>query len=76
MVGLFEPVRPSAAKIFSESVAAGMSIILFSKILPPSTQFTIYFINDMDKLFDIFNSSKTPENLYDHLKVQQNKLII
>jgi len=29
-------------------------------ILPPSAQFTIDLINDMDKLFDIFNSFKAP----------------
>ncbi|KAL4120028.1 hypothetical protein QTP88_012774 [Uroleucon formosanum] len=49
-----------AAQIFSESIAAGMSTILVSKILLPSAQFTIDFINDVEKLFDIFYSSKTP----------------
>jgi len=41
-------------------MAAGMSTILVSKILLPSAQFTIGFINDMDELFEIFNSSKIP----------------
>ncbi|XP_050064909.1 uncharacterized protein LOC126553840 [Aphis gossypii] len=49
-----------AAQIFSESVAAGMSTTLVSKMLPPSAKFTIDFINDMDQLLDIFNSSKIP----------------
>lgn len=49
-----------AAQIFSNSVASAMSITLESGILSPTTQFTINFISDMDKLFDIFNSFKAP----------------
>ncbi|KAL4089031.1 hypothetical protein QTP88_024109 [Uroleucon formosanum] len=49
-----------AAQIFSNSVASGMSTTLKSGILPPSAQYTIDFISNMEKLFDIFNSYKTP----------------
>jgi len=60
--GPFEKMRVYlATQVFSGSVAAGMSISLVSGILPPCAQFTIDFINDMDKLFDIFNSSKVPK---------------
>jgi len=38
-----------------------MSVALVAGILPPCAQFTIDFISDMDKLFDIFNSSKIPK---------------
>lgn len=59
--GPFEKMRVYlATQVFSNTVAAGMSSLLISKILPPSAQFTIDFISDMDKLFDIFNSSKIP----------------
>jgi hypothetical protein len=47
-------------QIFSNSVAARMSTASISKILPPSAQFMIVFISDVDKLFNIFNSSKIP----------------
>ncbi|CAI6353718.1 unnamed protein product [Macrosiphum euphorbiae] len=59
--GPFEKMRVYlAAQIFSNSVASGMSTTLTSGILPPSAQYTIDFISDMDKLFDIFNSYKAP----------------
>lgn len=59
--GPFEKMRVYlASQIFSSSVAYGMTVTLSSGILPPSAQSTINFISDMDKLFDIFNSSKTP----------------
>ncbi|KAL4092242.1 hypothetical protein QTP88_026776 [Uroleucon formosanum] len=59
--GPFENMRVYlAAQIFSNNVASGMSTTLKSDILSPSAQYTIDFISDMDKLFDIFNSYKTP----------------
>lgn len=59
--GPFEKMRVYlAAQIFSNTVASGMSTTLKSGILPPIAQFTIDFISDMDKLFDIFNSFKAP----------------
>jgi len=61
--GPFEKIRVYlATQVFSGTVAAGMSVALISGILPPGAQFTIDFINDMDKLFDIFNSSKVPKS--------------
>ncbi|KAL4148350.1 hypothetical protein QTP88_002614 [Uroleucon formosanum] len=59
--GPFEKMRIYlAAQIFSNSVASSMSMTLKSGILPPSAQYTIDFISDMDKLFDILNYYKTP----------------
>jgi len=49
-----------AAQVFSASVAAGMSTALNCGLLPVDAQSTIYFINNMDKLFDIFNSTDIP----------------
>jgi len=54
-----------AAQIISASVAAGMPIALNCRLLSMlsiASQKTICFINDMDKLFDIFNSRKTPNS--------------
>jgi len=45
-----------AAQIFSATVAANMSTALNFGLLPVESQSTIHFINDMDQLFDIFNS--------------------
>jgi len=45
-----------AAQVFSATVVTGMSTALNCGLLPIDSQRTIYFINDMDKLFDIFNS--------------------
>lgn len=39
-----------------------MSIALIASILLPCVQFIIDFINDIEKLFDIFNSSKIPKS--------------
>lgn len=39
-----------------------MSVALISGVLSPCAQFTIDFISDMDKLFDIFNSFKIPKS--------------
>jgi len=47
-----------AAQVFSATVAAGMSAALNCGLLPIDSERTIHFINDMDKLFDIFNSRK------------------
>jgi len=49
-----------AAQVFSATVAAGMSTLLNCGLLPVDSQKTILFINDMDKLFDIFNSREIP----------------
>jgi len=49
-----------AAQVFSE--AAGMSAALNQGILPTSSKSTINFTNNMDRLFDIFNSSDTPNS--------------
>lgn len=48
--------------MFSASVAAGMSTALNCGILPVDSQSTIHFINDMDKLFVIFNSRGIPNS--------------
>ncbi|KAE9522126.1 hypothetical protein AGLY_017470 [Aphis glycines] len=59
--GPFEKMRVYlAAQVFSESVAAGMLVFLASSHLPDTSLPTINFIQNMDKLFDIFNSSKRP----------------
>jgi len=49
-----------AAQVFSATVAAGMSTVLNCGLLPIDSQKIINFINDIDKLFDIFNSRETP----------------
>lgn len=51
-----------AAQVFSHSEAAGMSAALNQGILPTSSKSTINFTNNMDRLFDIFNSSDTPNS--------------
>lgn len=59
--GPFEKMRVYlAAQLFSTSVAAGMKTFLQCNILNDDSIATIKFIEDMDKLFDIFNSSKRP----------------
>jgi hypothetical protein len=61
--GPFEKIKVRlAAQVFSTSVAAGMFAALNCGILPQTLKKTIYFIYDMDKLFDIFNSSGTPNS--------------
>lgn len=64
----FEKMRVKlAAQIFSQSVAAGMEVYIshasekFS--LSQEAYATITFIDTMDKLFDIFNSSPGAENI-------------
>jgi len=49
-----------AANVFSATVSASMSTALNCGLLPIDSQKTIHFINDMDKLFDIFNSREIP----------------
>jgi len=57
--GLFEKMRVYLeAHVFNESVAAGMLVFLASSHQPDTSLPTINFIQNMDKLFDIFNSSK------------------
>ncbi|CAI6354376.1 unnamed protein product [Macrosiphum euphorbiae] len=59
--GPFEKMRVYlAAQVFSESVSAGMLLFLKSNHLPDTSLPTINFIQNMDKLFDIFNSSRRP----------------
>lgn len=50
------------AQVFSFSVAAGMSTALNCGLISVDSQKTIHFINDMDKLFYIFNSRETPNS--------------
>lgn len=50
------------ARVFSHSLAAGMSAALNQGILPKTSKCTINFINFMERLFDIFNSSDTPNS--------------
>jgi len=52
-----------AAQVFCPSFTAGMSTALNCGILPIDSQYTIHFINYMDKLFDIFNSKETPNSI-------------
>lgn len=59
--GLFDKMKVRlAAQVFSATVAASMSTALNCGLLLIDSQKTIQFINDMDKLFDIFNSRETP----------------
>jgi len=59
--GPFEKMRVYlAAQVFSQSVAAAMNTHLELGKLPLESKCTIHFIDKMDKLFDIFNSSKVP----------------
>jgi len=80
--GPFEKMKVRlAAQIFSHSVAAGMSVALNQGILPTTSKCTIHFINFMDRLFDIFNSSDTPNrkiynNPFKNEKHQIDHLII
>jgi hypothetical protein len=61
--GPFEKMKVYlATQMFSASVAYDISVALVAGLLPPCAQFTIDFINDMDKCFDIFNSSKIPKS--------------
>lgn len=46
-----------AAQVFSNTVVAGMTALVYYDELCPSAYDTIDFIGFMDKLFDIFNSS-------------------
>lgn len=50
-------VRP-AVQVMSHSVAAGMSIRIVTKELPPEAASTAEFIQQMDCLFDMLNSRK------------------
>lgn len=83
--GPFEKMKVFlAAQVLSQSVAAGMEMYLVSNKLDPSSKATIDFIENMDKLFDIFNSSKKPtsknfnrpfkqtKEQVDHLKYMQH----
>lgn len=47
-----------AAQVFSQSVSAGMQTYSRLGKLPIESNFTSQFIGNMDRLFDIFNSSK------------------
>lgn len=73
-----------AAQVFSQSVAVGMETYLVNNKLESSSKETIDFIENMDKLFDIFNSSRRPtlknfnrpfkqtKQQEDHLKYMHN----
>jgi len=55
--GPFDEINISlATQVFSGSVAESMSVAMNRGILPSSAQPTINFINNMHKLFDIFNN--------------------
>lgn len=59
--GPFEKMRVYlAAQVFSESVMSAMLVYLESSRLPDTSLPTINFIKNMDKLFDIFNSTRRP----------------
>lgn len=59
--GPFEKMKVFlAAQVFSQSVVAGMETYLVDNKLDSSAKATIDFIENMDKLFDIFNSSRRP----------------
>lgn len=51
-----------AAQLFSATVAAGMKTYLALDKLPFKSRPTIEFIENIDKLFDIFNSYKRPNS--------------
>ncbi|CAI6344938.1 unnamed protein product [Macrosiphum euphorbiae] len=83
--GPFEKMKVFlAAQVFSQSVAAGMETYLVSNKLESSSKATIDFIENIDKLFDIFNSSRRPtsknfnrpfkqtKEQEDHLKYMHN----
>ncbi|XP_050519791.1 uncharacterized protein LOC126893526 [Daktulosphaira vitifoliae] len=55
--GPFQKMRVQyASQVFCGTVASGMRCCVEGGILPLDSQFTIQFIEDMDKLFDILNS--------------------
>lgn len=59
-LGPFKKIKVNlAVEIFSHTVAAGMPTALNIGILPNNLIPTINYINDVDKLFDIFNFSDT-----------------
>lgn len=49
-----------AVQVFSQSVATAMDTYWSMSKLPINSKWTIKFIEKMDKLFDLFNSSKVP----------------
>lgn len=72
----FEKMRVKfATQILSASVAAGLRCLRDEGKLPCDVNFTIEFIDKMDKLFDILNSSnfKTPKSSLNHLVVKTTK---
>jgi|UniRef100_A0A2S2QMH7 hypothetical protein len=82
---LFEKMRVYlVAQIFNASVASVMLIFLQSNFLLDASLLIINFIQNMDTLFDIFNSSKTsglkyfnrsfknPNAQITHLKFMEN----
>lgn len=59
--GPFEKMRVFlASQVFSQTVVAGMKTFQAKQLLDFSSKATIEFLDNMDKLFDIFNSSKRP----------------
>lgn len=63
--GQFEKMRVYlVTQIFNASVAAGMNTHLALGKLSFKSKFTISFIDKMDKLFGIFNSSKFPNSKF------------
>jgi len=66
------------SQLFSHSVAAGMETYLTSNKLPTSSKATIEFMDNMEKLFDIFNSSRpTSKNVnisFKQTRKQENHL--
>lgn len=53
-----------AAQVFNASVTSAMLIFLQSNLLLDTSLYTINFIQNIDKLFDKFNSSKRPSLKY------------
>ncbi|KAK9737930.1 Transposase IS4 [Popillia japonica] len=47
-----------ASQVFSNSVTVGLNTYISFNELPQSATFTAHFIEDMDKLFDVLNSSR------------------
>jgi len=69
-----------AVQVISATVATSMSTALNCGLLPIDSQKTIQFINDIDKLFDIFNSRETPNgkifnNPFNNTSPQMDHLI-
>lgn len=56
-----------AAQIFSYSVYAALNILIFAKILPEDARATADFIEQMNNLFDVLNSS-TVQSKYKYKK--------